>query len=174
MPHMSTNRESAPANIALRDDVTPGDLNAVRHMVEATGFFRSDEIDVAVELVAERIARGAPSGYEFLFAEHQGAVVGYACYGPIACTLGSFDLYWIVVDPAWQKLGVGRMLVREVEQRIKDAGGRQIYIETSGREQYAPTRHFYASCGYAIAASLTDFYDQGDDKVIWRKVCRPT
>ena len=25
-------------------------------------------------------------------------MIGYVCYGPIACTVGSFDLYWIAVD----------------------------------------------------------------------------
>ncbi len=137
---MSPNRELPPAGVTLRDDVTTDDVMAVRRIVAATGFFRPDEIGVAVELVEERITKGAQSGYEFLFAAHQGVVIGYACYGLIACTRGSFDLYWIAVDPAWQQQGIGRILLGEVERRIEDAGGRHIYIETSGREQYAPTR----------------------------------
>ena len=169
MPHMPLKPDSPPAGITLRDDVTNDDVRAVRRIVEATQFFRPDEVDVAVELVEERIARGPQSGYEFLLAEQQGVLVGYACFGPIACTLGSFDLYWIAVDPAHQARGVGRWLLFQSEQQIRNCGGRHVYIETSGRPQYAPTRTFYAACGYHVVATLADFYDVDDDKVVWRK-----
>ncbi len=153
----------------LRDTVIVEDRQAVRRIIQATGFFRPDEVDVAVELVDTRLEKADASGYDFLFAEQGGVVIGYACYGPIACTLGSYDLYWIAVDPAMQGCGIGRLLLTEVEQRIAKAGGRHIYIETSGRSQYAPTRIFYQRCGYELAAVLTNFYDCNDDKVIWRK-----
>ncbi len=156
--------------LALRQSITPGDRDAVRSILNATGFFRPDEVEVALELVDERIEKGAASGYEFLFAEKNRGVVGYACYGPIACTIGSFDLYWIAVAPSWQKQGLGATLLSEVENRVRAGGGRQMYIETSGKEQYSPTRAFYQRCGYEIACTLADFYDDGDDKVVWRKV----
>ncbi len=38
-----------------------------------------------------------------------------------------------------------------------------------GRELYAPTQAFYRGIGYAEAARLADFYDVGDDKVIYQK-----
>lgn len=154
----------------MRYDVSPSDRDEVRRVVEATTFFRLDEIDIAVELVDERLARGEASGYFFVMADVNQRLAGYACYGPIGCTLGSFDLYWIAVDPAYQGKGFGGQLVHEVEQRIARAGGRHIYIETSGKPQYVPTRKFYQRCGYEVIAQLPDFYDQGDDKVVWRKV----
>ncbi len=149
----------------------PSDRDAIRRIVEATGFFRPVEVDVAVELVDERLVKGEASGYEFVFAEVDGSVAGYTCYGPIACTLGSYDLYWIAVAPNWQGRGLGQALLRETERLIRQRAGRHIYIETSGRAQYAPTRAFYKRCGYEVAAVLPDFYDHDDDKVIWRKVC---
>ena len=42
----------------LRSQVTPSDRDAVRRIVETTGFFRADEVDVAVELVDEALAKG--------------------------------------------------------------------------------------------------------------------
>ena len=47
----------------------------------------------------ERLEKGAASGYEFVIAEDDSSMVGYACFGEIPCTVGSYDLYWIVVDP---------------------------------------------------------------------------
>jgi ribosomal protein S18 acetylase RimI-like enzyme len=168
MAHM-IHQHKQPLRPTLRDTVGLNDRDAVQRIVAATGFFRPDEIDVAVELVDTRITNGEASGYYFIFAETAGTVVGYACYGPIACAVGSYDLYWIVVDPALQGMSIGRMLLAEVEHRIECLRGRHIYIETSGRPQYAPTRKFYERCGYQLAAVLNDFYDRGDDKVIWRK-----
>jgi GNAT superfamily N-acetyltransferase len=162
---------AAPVEWTIRSEVCSSDRDSIRRLVSATGFFRDDEIDVAVELVDTRLEKGDESGYYFVLAEQQGQVVGYACYGPIACTLGSFDLYWIAVDPEQQGKGLGRRLMEESERRILEAGGRHIYIETSGRPQYTPTRAFYERCGYELAAVLKDFYDRDDDKWIWRKVC---
>lgn len=167
----NTHPESQKNPMVCRDRLCSEDREAVRQIISATAFFRQDELDVALELVDARLEKGEDSGYSFLFAEQGGAVLGYACYGPIACTIGSYDLYWIAVDPAHQRAGIGRKLVHEVEQRIRNAGGRHIYIETSGRPQYAPTRKFYERCGYQAAAVLKDFYDQDDDKWIWKKEC---
>jgi ribosomal protein S18 acetylase RimI-like enzyme len=142
------------------------DSLAIRRIVESTGFFRTDEVDVAVELVDERLAKGDASGYHFIFADRGGQTIGYACYGPIACTVGSYDLFWIAVDQAEQGRGLGRELLTEAERLIQERGGRRIYIETSGRPQYLPTRRFYERCGYHTAAVLPEFYDEGDDKVV--------
>jgi len=153
-----------------REEVRPEDVEVVWKLVTATGFFSDQERDVAVELVEEYLRRGPASGYRFLFAELDGRPVGYVCYGPIPCTVGSFDLYWIVVDPRQQRRGLGRRLLEHAEQRIKRAGGRHVYVETSGRAQYAPTRAFYERCGYSVAAALADFYYPGDPKIVYRKV----
>ena len=53
--------------------------------------------------------------------------------------------------------------------RILSAGGTRIYIDTSGRPQYAPTRAFYERIGFRCDAVLADFYAPGDDRVIYVK-----
>jgi D-alanine-D-alanine ligase len=132
--------------------------------------FYDHEIDVAVELVDERLKRGPASGYFFLFAELDGRVVGYSCYGPIACTTHSYDLFWIAVDKTCQGCGLGRLLLVESERRIAAAGGRRIYVETSSRDQYQPTRRFYEHADYRHEATLDEFYGPADAKVVYVKV----
>jgi ribosomal protein S18 acetylase RimI-like enzyme len=97
-------------------------------------------------------------------------VLGYSCYGPIAGTAGSFDLYWIATRREAQRRGLGRQLLRETERLVREAAGRRLYVETAGRAQYDPTRAFYAREGYLREAELADFYGPGDAKVFYVKV----
>jgi acetoin utilization deacetylase AcuC-like enzyme/GNAT superfamily N-acetyltransferase len=155
--------------IQLRYELQPEDPGRIRHLVEITGFFSQEEIDVAEELPQERLARGAASGYHFVMAEQYGRLVGYASYGQISCTVSSYDLYWIAVHPDIQGKGLGQRLLQETERLIRDAGGSRIYVDTSQRLQYASTRAFYENAGYRLDAVLKEFYAPGDNKVIYCK-----
>jgi ribosomal protein S18 acetylase RimI-like enzyme len=153
--------------LLFREELRPSDREAIRDVVSATGMFRPNEVNVAVELVDDCLIEGTTSGYHFVLAEEAGRIVGYVCFGPITVTLHSYDLYWIVVEPSQQGKGVGRSLLQQAEERIRELGGRQVYIETSGQEQYQPTRGFYDRCGYELIATIADFYAPGDDKLIY-------
>jgi len=156
--------------LSYRHEVRSGDRQAVRAILESTGFFHPEEVTVAVELVEERLQRGLSSGYHFEFAEAGGQPAGYTCYGPIACTRASYDLYWIGVHQEHRRLGLGRRLLARAEEHIHRLGGQRIYVETSSRAQYAPTRAFYLACGYRLEAELEDFYAPGDGKTIFLKL----
>jgi len=155
-----------------RDTLEPQDPERIRRLVTVTGFFNPEEVDVAEELVSERLTKGETSGYYFIMAEHYGRLVGYTCYGPIAGSANSFDLYWIAVHPEFQRRGLGRRLIKETERRIHKAGGRRIYVDTSQRAEYASTRIFYENCGYRLEATLKDFYAPGDGKAIYLKILK--
>ena len=157
----------------LREELTPKDAARIHALAAVTGFFTAEEAAIAQELAEERLTRGAASGYHFLLAEEAGELLGFACFGPIPCTRGAYDLYWIVVRPDRQGGGLGRRLLTAAEARIAAAGGRRVYIDTSSRPQYAPTRAFYRACGFREEALLAGFYDQGDGKTIFCKVLDP-
>ena len=156
--------------ISFRYHASPADMQAVVEIVSATGFFNSAEVDIAVELVEDRLAFGDASGYFFVFAEEAGRVLGYTSYGPIAGTAESFDLYWIAIQSDQQGRGLGRILMSETERMIRQAGGLRVYAETSGRPQYEPTRVFYERLGFFRETHLKDFYASGDDKVFYVKI----
>ena len=153
-----------------RREVLPSDREQVRNIVAATGFFSAIETDIAVELVEETLTRGSvDSGYFFLFAEEDGEIIGYTCFGPILGTMTSYDLYWMAVHPRFHRRGTGRELLAQSESLIFRRGGRRIYIDTSSRSQYEATRAFYRAQGYREEALLQDFYAPGDGKIIYTK-----
>ncbi len=157
--------------ISFRKIIASNDLKRVRQITLSTDFFRDDEIEVAVELAAESYKIGQEqSGYFFLFSMIGDYTTGFVCYGPTPCTIGTYDLYWIVVDNSFRGNGTGKVLMQQTERELIAKNARKLYIETSSTDKYLPTRKFYENCGYAEEARLKDFYSQGDDKVIFSKV----
>ena len=156
-------------NLTYRTDVRPSDGQIVREIASSSGFFSPEEIDIAVELVDEHLLRGEKSGYFFLFAQQGGRVVGYTCFGPIAGSLHSYDLYWIAVHDPFRRCGIGKDLLVRSEELVLQQGGRRIYVETSSRLQYEATRAFYRARRYREDAFLEDFYAPGDGKIIYVK-----
>lgn len=133
-------------------------------ILRATAVFSEEEIGVALELFDE-----AALGYEFIGAFADDRLTGYACFGATPATDRTFDLYWIAVHPDAQRLGAGAALMTEVERQLVERRGRMLVIETSSRDDYAPTRRFYGKRGYQEAARLRDFYRSGDDRVVLTK-----
>ena len=136
-------------------------------LVRDTGLFREAEVRTAVELLDE--ALDGDDDYRFLGAFDGHELVGYACFGPTPDTLGTFDLYWIVVDRKRQGTGIGTQLVTAVEKALSLVGCRLIVVETSSRAEYDPTRKFYEARGYTSTATIPGYYAPGDDLVIYIK-----
>jgi D-alanine-D-alanine ligase len=141
------------------------DGRSIQSITSKTTVFSPEEVDCVTELWEEYRQNGAQtSGYYFVVEREDGRVRGYACYGPRSLTDGTYDLYWIAVDPECRRAGVGRKLLDWVEQEIHKIGGRILVVET-----YAPTRRFYLATDYTLEATLKDFYKDGDDLVIFTK-----
>lgn len=154
----------------FRNNVKAEDLENIREIISSSEFFNDEEISIAVELAEERLNKGLSSEYYFLFAELNGKTVGYTCFGPIPATKFSYDLYWIAVHQNQRGKGLGKILMEKTENEIRNLGGNRIYIETSGRDLYLPTREFYLNTKCRIEAELEDFYAPGDSKIIFLKV----
>jgi GNAT superfamily N-acetyltransferase len=151
----------------------PRDRARVAELLVSTRVFSDEEIAVALQLFDDCVdARTGGAGtshapdYEFTGAFEGERLLGYACAGPTPATDGTFDLYWLAVDPAVQGKGVGRSIVRDVERQLRERGARMLLVETSSRPDYSKTRAFYARCGYTEAARIRDFYAPADDRIM--------
>jgi D-alanine-D-alanine ligase len=132
-------------------------------ILRATQVFQPYEIDVAIELIDAK----PDAGYRFVVAELDGHVAGYACFGRTPCTDGTWDLYWIAVDPALHGSGVGWTLMQSTVDAIRAESGRMVIIETASKPAYDRTRAFYLKYGCREVARVPDFYAVGDDKVVY-------
>ncbi|HSL92072.1 MAG TPA: GNAT family N-acetyltransferase [Candidatus Limnocylindrales bacterium] len=149
------------------------DREAVRSLIDGTKAFKPHEVDVAMELVDIALTRPGQDDYHpFVLEEEDGTVAAYACFGKNPMTKATFDLYWLATRADRMGKGYGRKIVAFVEEEVKRRGGRLLVIETSSKESYGTTREFYIKIGCALAANLPDYYDEGDDKLIYLKKIR--
>jgi acetoin utilization deacetylase AcuC-like enzyme/GNAT superfamily N-acetyltransferase len=155
--------------ITWREAVRAEDVAEIRRLVSESQVFSGEEIDIAGELVQERIDRGRQSGYEFVLANAGARLAGYTCYGRIPGAEHGYDLYWIVVDTVNRQHGIGGELLARTEAAVRRTAGRFLLAETSSTPKYAAARAFYLHHGFRELVRITDFYRDGDDKIIYRK-----
>lgn len=146
----------------------PGHRAQVCEILTESGMFRPDEVGVGLEVFDEHVTD--PEDYRAVAAFRPARrLLGFTFYGPTPCTIGTWDLYWIAVRPEAQRSGIGRALLERTEARMRDEGARLSVIETSSRAEYGPTRQFYLACGYHQTARVPDYYEHGDDLVIYTR-----
>jgi len=150
--------------------IVSGDRGKINMILVDTGFFTTAEIDVAMELVDIFLTKPDQKDYAVYVAEEEGTrICGYMCFGPTPVAEGTYDLYWIAVDPSFQNQGIGKKLLGFMEHEMSRLRGRLIIIETSSQEKYKATQDFYLRSGYHLAARIKDFYKPGDDRMIYTK-----
>ena len=159
-----------PLRINIRY-MCPKDRPQILSILKETGVFRPEELTVAEEVLDDALAKGAGGHYQSFVAEDGGGTaIGWVCFGPTPCTVGTFDIYWLVVASQKQHCGIGASLVQYATELIKRRNGRMIVVETSGNARYLSTRQFYEKMDYCEAGRVKDFYAVGDDKVIYTKL----
>lgn len=145
----------------------PGLRPFIEPLLRACGkAFSEEEIRVALGM-AEAALRGE---YAILATVEEGRLMGYCLAGPTPLTDSTWHLYWLCVDPEFQRQGVAHALQFALEDTIRASGGERIVVETAGRADYEPARAFYRSAGYAACGSIADYYRSGDACVFFCKV----
>jgi ribosomal protein S18 acetylase RimI-like enzyme len=164
---MPTALPPAVAPGAIRP-VTPGDVPALKAVIDGTGLFPSALLDDM--LAGFLTGEGGDELWLTVDGPREGAApVAVAFAAPERMTSGTWNLYLIAVHPDRQSRGVGAALVRHVEHTLAARGVRVLLVETSGLPGFARTRAFYQREGYAEEARIRAFYAAGEDKITFWK-----
>jgi ribosomal protein S18 acetylase RimI-like enzyme len=147
----------------------PDDRDAVLAMLKKTEFFRPEELIIAQEVFDDAIACGPEGDYQSFVAREKNKTIGWICFGLTPCTVGTYNIYWVVVNPDNQNQGIGAALMQFATTAIKNSKGRIIVVDTSGTERYISTCRFYEKLGYSVEHRIKDFYTIGEDMVIYIK-----
>jgi GNAT superfamily N-acetyltransferase len=143
------------------------DLPALKRVIDATALFPSELLD---EMIAGYLG-GAGSSEFWLTMDDgaQGEPIAVAYCAAERMTQGAWNLLLIALHPDHQGRGHGAALLGYVERKLKDSDQRILLVETSGLPDFERMRAFYGKCGYDREACIRDFYDAGEDKIVFRK-----
>lgn len=141
-----------------------GDLAGLTAVLDGTGFFPSEMLP---DMLAPFLA-GETEAF-WLTCHFEDEAVGLCYTVPEELADGTWNMLALAVRPDLQGRGLGAAFVATAEQHLKEKGQRIVIVETSGTNDFALTRTFYAQNGYEEEARIRDFWAEGDDKVIFRK-----
>lgn len=157
--------------ISVSKGIVSEDKLLIEDILKSTGFFYDFEIEIALGLVDDTMSYGAEEcGYHWMKLTDEDGLVAFAQYVKESFSVHSWNLYWIAVHENSRHKKLGSVLLKAVEDDIRNNGGKILWLDTSGRPLYAPTEKFYQKNGYTLQASLKDYYAPGDPKQIYAKV----
>ncbi len=145
----------------------PADKSALLDLAVATGLFQSNELGELEGMLDEFFAGNLED--HFWIADDDDGIKAAAYYAPEMMTSGTWNLYFIGVLPNQQGKGRGEKILKYVEETLRARGERILLIETSGLDNFELTRKFYLKNGYDEEARIREFYQAGEDKIVFRK-----
>jgi ribosomal protein S18 acetylase RimI-like enzyme len=149
--------------------LTASDIAPLVALSDATGMFKPLELEALDEVLTDCLAGEDLAGQEAWVLWEEGVRTGFVHFAPAPMTVGTWHVYWLVIDATLQGQGRGARLMAWAEERVRAKGARAMFVETSGTDKYALTRRFYEKLTYEKQGVLREFYAPGDDMVVYRK-----
>ena len=147
--------------------VIPRDINALKQVLDSSELFPSDLLD---EMIHDFFNNESSTDI-WLTTVKNDVPISIAYCAPERLTEGTYNLYAIAIHKDYQGKGIGSKMMRFMEEMLQQNGNRILIVETSGLPAYAQTRKFYHQCNYQKEAVIRDFYQEGEDKVVfWKKL----
>jgi GNAT superfamily N-acetyltransferase len=147
--------------------IIKNDLQKLKEIIDSNELFPSDLLDeMSSDFFTNELSLDV-----WLTAELQDNPIAVAYFAPERMTVGTYNLYLIAIQKEFQGKGYGKEIMNFIEQYLKELNGRILIVETSGLPEFELTRKFYDECNYERAAVIKEFYQEGEDKVIfWKKL----
>lgn len=143
-----------------RDDVAQ-----IKRIVEAVGLFPSTLLEKMIEPYFTR-----PDNRQIWIGHQAGQfLAGFAFCEPERMTTGTWNVLAIGVLPQLHGRGIGAELMGHLKRSLADAGERILLVETSSLPEFERARRFYRTLNYTEEARIREFYDDGDDKIVFYK-----
>lgn len=151
------------APVSIRP-TTREDVVRLAGIAEAAGLFPSAFMAAMIEPFLD----GAVE-HLWLTAERAGSPAGFGFCELERFTNGTWNLRAIAVHTTVQNQGVGSALIESIETLLRTAEHRLLIVETTDAAEHERARAFYEARGYIKDGTVTDFWDAGVGKVIYRK-----
>jgi ribosomal protein S18 acetylase RimI-like enzyme len=149
--------------------VTQHDTAAVATLTVSSELFTPEESGVVETMLKEYFAARNAEGHTCVVDEVDGDLLAVAYYEPVTATDRTWELTMIGVREDLHRQGRGGQLLQHVEDDLRSRDQRLLVIETSALPAFARARAFYLARGYDEEARIRDYFEAGDDMVMFRK-----
>lgn len=147
--------------------VIPEDMPSLKTVIEANDLFPSNMLD---EMIFDYFNNKNSNDLWLTYEDNQPVAIAYCV--PERMTEGTWNLLLIAVHPDYQGKGYGTSILNYIEQMLSVRGERLLLVETSNLDSFELTQAFYLKCGYEKEAQIREFYQAGEDKIVFRKLLR--
>ena len=131
--------------------------------------FDEEGISFVEGILDQHLLEGSSAIWLTAFEEEP---IGVAYCNPEPVSSGVWNLLMLWIREDKQRLGLGRKLVEQVELNLKEKGARLLLVETSSKPMFETARMFYAKCGFIHEATIRNYFEDGDDKLILTKLLK--
>ena len=147
--------------------VSKSDIDGLKKVVDSSELFPSEYLD---EMISDYLNN--PETQDIWFTnidDNTPTAIGYCV--PEKLTNGTYNLLAIGVSQDAQRSGVATEMMSYIEQQLKQKDGRILIVETSSDDAQIGARKFYNKIGYTQMAVIKDFWNDGEDKIVfWKKL----
>ena len=144
--------------------VVPSDLLALKGVIDSSELFPGELLN---DMITPFFKGEDRRGFWLTFDDGQPVCVAYCA--PEKMTVGTWNLLLIAVHADHQGKGIGARMMMYIEQKLAMQGERILLVETSGDDSFERTRAFYKKNGYTQEARVREFYQPGEDKIVYWK-----
>lgn len=145
--------------------VVLSDIEGLKTVVESCELFPSELLD---EMMEEYFRNAqTPDIWFTCIDQNKPIAIGYCV--PEKLTQGTYNLLAIGVALTFQRMGIATEMMQYLEQLLKQKNARILIVETSGDPAQMAARNFYKKIGYIQEATIKDFWNDGEDKIIFLK-----
>ena len=143
------------------------DIPGIKEVLDSSELFPSTYLD---EMISDYLEN--PESEEIWFTCHwESKVIGFGYCVPEKLTDGTYNLLAIALLKECQGKGIGSRMIAYIEQLLAQNSKRVLIVETSSADDYKLTRAFYEKLNYRKEASIQDFWQEGENKVVyWKKL----
>jgi ribosomal protein S18 acetylase RimI-like enzyme len=147
--------------------VTQNYIDELKKVVDSSGLFPSEYLD---DMIFDYLNNADTQDIWFTYIDdNTPTAIGYCV--PEKLTNGTYNLLAIGVSQNSQRNGVATEMMSYIEQQLKQKDGRILIVETSSDDAQIGARKFYEKIGYTQMAVIKDFWNDGEDKIVfWKKL----
>lgn len=148
-------------------EVIHSDLDSLKIVLDSCGLFPSEYLE---DMISDFFHNLDTNEIWFTYVENDSPIsIGYCI--PEKLTSGTYNLLAIGVFENHQRKGVAVEMMNFIEQKLKTIGARVLIVETSSDDAQIGARNLYQKLGYNQEAVIRDFWNEGEDKIVyWKKL----